>query len=479
MMPPAVSQLLLFFALQLLGSWACLAVGPRDVALSVAMGFLTGLAIAVFLSLALLLFGSFTAGAVIAVLALALVVSIGLAMRRRRVTIDTALRLLAAALGFAALCVPFCVWNVSVLTYDSRMFIDLAGMFQDEHRLSFDDLSYLHSWGAFQVVAHALAIVTAERSLYGLAPAFSVSLFATFAVALHRGLGELGVARWRALAVGLVIAGMLAVPLVRLHVIYIHANWTAAGYLFAFAALFWLADVRDDAAYLPAAFLALLAFSFARVESPMFTAMLLVVTLSQARLSRSAVLVPYLGFTLVLTSWLVVMATVVPDDSEYLTPGRTLLMAGAMAGIFVAYLVPVGPRLLAWVPPLAGVLGVFGIAILVALRFDAFRISFPAWQRDLWLGPFWGFLLWPVFLVLAVLSLRVPAPPRSRALRYAIALFFALVVLLTALGDAYGVGRYGSLTRITLHIVPLIAFYFALVFTPVLALRRCARVAAA
>src|SRR5258706_92711 len=146
-----MSQLLLFFALQLLGSWACLAVGPKqEPGLGMAMGFLIGLAIAVFLALPLLLLGVFTAGSVGAV----------------------------------------------------------------------------------------LAVGTWESHLYALAPAFSLALLATFAVALHGGLRELGVPpRVRALAVGLVIAVMLAVPLVRLHVIYIHANWAAAGYLFVFAAL--------------------------------------------------------------------------------------------------------------------------------------------------------------------------------------------------------------------------------------------------
>ena len=69
--------------------------------------------------------------------------------------------------------------------------------------------------------------------------------------------------------------------------------------------------------------------------------------------------------------------------------------------------------------------------------------------------------------MLAVLSLWMPAPPSSLALRYSIGLYFVLMVLLTALGDEYGSGRYGSLTRITLQIVPLIGFYFGLVFAPV------------
>jgi uncharacterized membrane protein (Fun14 family) len=465
-----MTQLLLFFALQLLGSWACLAAGPRDVGLCAALGFVVGLAVAVFLSLPLLLVGQFTVVVVVSVLAVAMLGSVALAVRRQRASLDAGLRLLAWAVGFTALCIPFCIWDLSRLTYDSGVFLEYAEAFQADHRLSLETLGYLHSWGSFQVVGHALALLTGEKFLYALAPAFSISFLATLAVALHRGLGELGVpGRARVLAVALVVAAILAIPLVRVHVVYVHANWAAAGYLFVFAALFWLADLKNDASYLPAAFLSLLAFCFSRVESPMFAAPFLVLALSQTRLARSAILVPYLGFTLVLASWLLLMTLVIPSDSEYLSPSRSLVMVAAICGIFVLFLVrdhAFMKQLLPHVPRLVVGLSVAAIGVIAVARFDVFSYMFPTWQRDLWLGSFWGFFVWPLFAILALLSLRVAAPPFSRPLRYGIAMFLALIVLLTALGDEYGSGRFGSLTRVTLQIVPLIWFYFALVFTP-------------
>jgi len=465
-----MGQLVLFFALQLLGSWACLAVGPRDEVLSMAMGLVVGLAIAVFLSLPLLLLGCFTVAAVATALGVSLLATVGLAIRRGRVTRATALRTLVWALAVTAVCIPFCVWNVAAMTYDSRVFVEYAQALRDDHVLRLETLSYLHSWGSFQIVAHALSLLTGDPFLYALAPAFSISLVATFAVTLHRGLAELVVpSRCRVIVVALVVAGMLAIPLVRLHVVYVHANWTAAGYLFVFAALFWLADIKQDPGYLPVAFLSLLAFCFARVESAMFAAPFLLVTVTQTRLVRSAVMVSYLPFTVVLTTWLVLMTSVIPSDSDYLTPSRSMLMVAAELAIFAMFLIRdtgwmqrLRPRL----PPLAGILCVVGIAAIAVMRFDVFRTSFVIWQHDLWTGSFWGYFAWPLFSVLAVLAFRVAVPPESRPLRYGIALFFALVILLTCLGDDYGAGRYGSLTRVTLHIVPLIWFYFALTFGP-------------
>lgn len=466
-----MSQLVLFFTLQLLGSWACIAVGPaREPTLGMALGFLIGLAIAVFLSIPLLLLGVFTSATVIAMLLVSLAAAVGLAVRRDRATPALAVRVLIWALGFTVLCAPFCHWDVSAMTYDSHVFVDYAIALQDLEGLPLDTLTHLHAWGSFQIIAHALAVITDETHLYALAPAFSLSLLATFAVALHRGLDELAVpSRRRTFAVALVLAALLAIPLVRLHVVYIHANWAAGGYLFVYVVLFWFADLRRDPSYLPLAFLALLAFSFMRVESPMFVAPVLVLTLSQTRLARAQVVVPYLAFTVLLVAWLVLMAAVVPDDSIYLTPGRSLLMAAAIAMIAPAFLArdtALGTRLAPLVPKLVVGLCVAVIAAAAVLRFEVFSTMFPIWQRDLWLGSFWGYFLWPTFAVLAVLSLRVEPAPYARAMGYGIVAFFSLIVLLTTIGDEYGSSRYGSLTRITLHVVPLIWFYFAIVFVP-------------
>jgi hypothetical protein len=465
-----VSQLALFFVLQLLGSWVCLAFGAKqERGLGMAMGFLVGLATAVFLSLPLLLLGVFTTVTVAVMLLASLAAAVAVAVRRRRATRAVAVRFLVWAIGFAGLCMPFCVWDVSRMTYDSRVFVEYAIALQDMEGLPLDTLTHLHAWGSFQIVAHALAIVTEESHLYALAPAFTVSLLATLAVAVHRGLEHLAVPsplRWYVVAI--VLAVMLALPLVRLHAIYIHANWGAGGYLFLFAVMFWLADLEEEPAHLWFAFLALLAFSFSRVESPMFTAPFLVLALSQTRLAR-AVLLPCAVFTVVLTTWLLLMAAVIPSDSIYLTPNKSLLMAASIAGIFVAFLLrdtAIGKRLLPHVPPLVGVLCLVVIGFGIVTRFDTFRIAFPIWQHDLWLTSFWGYFLWPVVAVLTVVSLRIAPPPFSRAIRYGIAVFFALVTLLTCLGADYGAGRFGSLTRVTLQIVPLTCFYFAIALAP-------------
>lgn len=456
--PIAVGQLVLFFALQLLGSVAWLAVGPRSVGLAIAGGFLSGLAIAVFLALPLLLAGVFTTGAIIVTLSLALTAFAILAVRR--VTLATALHLVAGAVAFTALTAPFCVWDLSTQTYDSEQFIWYAQQLRIEQELSLTTLSGLHSWGSFTVVAHALSELTGDAYLYALSPAFSLSLFALFAAALNRGL-ELP-SRARIIGIAVALAILIAIPLVRVHVFYIHANWPAAGYLFAFASLWWLADREDDPSYLPLSFLALLAFSLCRVESPLFTALFLGLAVSQTRLRAVR---PSLVFTALLVGWLVLMASATPADSEYLTPTRSLLMAAAVTAPLALFL-PIVRRLLPLVPIAATILCILAVAGIAITRSEAFEVSFPTWQRDLWTGSYWGYAFWPACAALAILATRVPPPPHARWLRYGIALFFALVALLAGLADFYSSGRYAGLTRLTLHVVPLITYYFALTFVP-------------
>jgi hypothetical protein len=115
---------------------------------------------------------------------------------------------------------------------------------------------------------------------------------------------------------------------------------------------------------------------------------------------------------------------------------------------------------------------VIGIVFAAATNADVFQQSFTTWQRDLWLGGFWGYFLWPAVALLALLTFVVPAPPSSRPLRYGTLLFFALVTMLSAFSHEFSHGRYGGLTRVTLHVVPLLLFYFALVFAPALLRRR-------
>lgn len=465
-----MQQLGLLFALQVLGATAGLACG-LSTWLGQATGFLVGLALAVVLAVPVLLLGQFTAPVMGGVLVATLISLAWIARPSPRVVLTTVLW----ALGFTAVCAPFVVEDFSVMTYDSHVFIGYAGKLRDSHAFTFGAIDF-HSRGIFQIVGHAFAVFTGDTFLTALTPAFSISVGATFAVALDRALRDQVSPRTRWIAIAVVVLAIFAIPMVRLHVVFIHTNWASAGYWFVFAALCYLAEAEQDRRYLPLAFLALLAYALNRVENPMFSAVFLAIAVAATRFERRALAVPLLAFTALLVGWLIVVISVIPADSLHLTPTKALLMIGALVAVAIACFlreVPAIRRLMPAALPAISIASAVGVLALVVIRFDAFQISFANWQGDLWLRPYWGFVTWPVVVILTVWSLWIEHPPHARAVRYSLALFFLLVILLTALAPAgyYGTGRYADLNRITLHVVPLLGFYLALVWIPVVAAR--------
>jgi hypothetical protein len=471
-----VSQLILFVALQVLGIVICMAVGPwQRIWLCCALGFVVGLASMVVLSLGVLLLGGFQLATMLAVYLVVLGVCVAWSARQRRWNRNTLLAAACGVVGFATLCLPFCDFNVSSFSYDSHMFVMYGRVLGEDGRLTLSSLAQLNAWGVFQVVAHAMGAFVSVDYLYGLAPAFAVSMVATFAALVGEGLGELRVPRrHRALWMGLAVAVLLAIPLFRFHAVYIHANLASSGFLLCFVALFWLAEVRSDATYVPIAFLSLLAFTLLRVEAVPYAVIFLGLTVLDSKLPRRALLPWYLLYTSVLVAWFALMSRSVPADSVYLTPIKCLAFGAVLAMLFVYWLIKdrwLFRHLTRYVPHLLVGVCALGIAYGAVTHGDNMRESAGIWLRDLWKGPYWAWI-WKVAALLAVVGVFVPAPPFRKPLVLGIWLFFGVTLIISSTGTAFGPGMDGSLIRMTLHILPVVMFYGALKFAPLLSATR-------
>jgi hypothetical protein len=467
-----VSQLILFVALHLLGVVVCMAVGPWQRSwLCSALGFAVGLACMVFLSLGMLLLGAFHIATMAVLYAAVLSACIATAVKRRRWNRRNLQVAGGSALGFVALCLPFCYYNFSSFSFDSHMFVLYGRVLGADGHLTLDMLERLNAWGVFQVVAHALGAFVRNDYLYALAPAFAVSMFATFAVALGEALAELGVPRrYRALWMGLSVAVLLAIPLLRFHVVYIHSNMPSSGYLLCFVALFWLAEVKQDTSYLPVALLALLAFTLLRVEAAPYAILFLILTVMGTRLPRRAILPWYLLYTTVVVGWFLLLAFNVPEDSVYLTPKKCLLFAVALALVFGYWLVKDRSLLrhvTRFLPHLTVAAVGAGILLAAVTHGDNMDISASIWLGEMWESAYWA-LIWKCAALLCVVGIFVPAPPFRAPLLLGIWLFFGLTLIVAAMGSVFGPDIDGSLTRMTIHIVPIVFFYGALKFAPLL-----------
>ena len=471
-----MSQLILFAALHVLGVAICMAVGPwQRIWLCNALGFAVGLAGMVFVYLGVLLVGVSHVGVTIALYAALLGTCVYSTVKRQRWNRSTIQAALVGARGFATLCFPFCNWNFSSFSYDSHMFVMYGRAIGADGQLTLDMLQQLDKWGMFQVVAHAMCAFVKQDYLYGLAPAFAVSMLATFVVTLGEALAEMRVEkRHRVLWVCLVVAVLLAIPLFRFHVIYIHSNMGSAGYLLFFVALFWLAEVKNDPSYLPLAFLSLLSFTVLRVEASPYSIAFLVVTVLDSRLPRQILLRWYAVYTGFLVAWFGLLALNVPADSVYLTPTKCLLFATGFAMLFAYWLLKDRPvirlvtRHLISLTLLACVLGIIAAGVTHG---DNMRESASIWLGDLWRSPWWA-SIWKLVAILTVVGLFVPAPPMCQRFMLSVWLFFGLTLIISSTGTAFGPDIDGSLIRMTIHILPVVLFYGALKFAPLLSAER-------
>lgn len=469
-----VSQLFLFAALHVLGVVVCMAVGPwQRTWLCNALGFAVGLACMVFVYLGVLLVGVSHVGVTIALYAALLGAGIYATVKWQRWNRASIRAAIAGVLGFAALCFPFCFWNFSSFSYDSHMFVMYGRAIGADGVLPHDMLQQLDKWGMFQVVAHAMSAFVKQDYLYGLAPAFAISMLASFAILLGEALDELHVSK-RGWWVGLAVLVLVAIPLFRFHMIYIHSNMGSSGYLLLFVGLFWLAEVRRDPTYVPIAFLALLAFSVLRVEAILYTVVFLIVTVMASQQPKRVLLPWYLAFSAVLVLWFTLLGFVVPADSLYLTPSKCLLFVLAILLLFVYWLIrertPLR-HLTRFLPHLAVVACVLGIVAAAVLHGDNMSVSASIWLGDLWKSPWWAWV-WRFAAILAVVGAFLPGPPFRIPFVLGISLFFGVTLVLSSTGTAFGSDIDGSLIRMTIHILPIVVFYGALKFAPLLATAR-------
>jgi hypothetical protein len=460
-----VTQALLFVGLHLVGMTVTFAIGPhRRPALCCAFGFPVGLAVLVLLALPCLLLGlpypevpaaaALVAGVAAAVVALRR----GLPARARWLA-------LAWTAGFAAACAGLTYFNLSVLTYDSHHFVLHGAVVAREGTIPGWMLTELSDWGVFQIVAQSTSALTMQDFLYSLPLVLGSSFAPLFALLLWHGIAAVAPdLRWRTAIAVLTTAALFTLNNFLLHVFYIHTNLAAAVYLTGAVALLWLCQVGKDPAGLPLAFLCLAAFALQRVETPAVALIFLALTLTRGELPRRTVTMLLAAWSLLLIGWYEFLAAHVPADSEFLTPTRCHIVAATVAGFFAWWLVagtPIGRRIDRWVPVL--VPAALALALGAAFFRDAGHMADSAWGLvHNYTGlPHWGFA-WYAIAALVLLGLALPAPPLRWPFVVGIPAYFAFVLLLAIGRVPYYFYEGDSGNRMTLHVVPLIFFYFGL-----------------
>ena len=468
-----MSQTLLFLALHCVGASACLAFGPRkQLHLCCALGMSIGLAIMVpvvlFLCSTGIPYTAVTAGG-------AAVAIVALAYWRARPTVRE-LRVFGAwALGFTVVCLPLTHVNLSFLTFDSHTIVMLGGAVSDDAGFEPGMIEQLSDWGVFQVIAQSGVGFTKQSYLYSLPAVLGASTLPVFALATWRGLSVLGARPGRGafwLTCLITAVTFTSYMFVR-HFFYIHTNLGSAVYLFEFAALWWLAEAERDPGYLPIAFVAMLALALHRIEHPIVCAMFLMMSVLVSTLPARRVLVPLAAYTIAIIAWFTLLASRVSPESEFLTPTKCYVSAGAV-GIFYAYAhfslgtrIPLVEKFNRVLPAIAAVLMVLGLVYAFATKPDHMLLSLSPWWHNLFKSEMWAGV-WPLIGMLAIVGCFVPAPVARTLFVWGIPLYFALIVLIVYGRTPYRIGTGDSGTRMALHLIPMTMFYFGIKFFPLL-----------
>jgi hypothetical protein len=472
-----IGQTLLFLGLHLLGLAVCLAFGPaRRPHLTAALAFVSGLAVMVGLEIMLLVagvpFGPLAGGSAGVLVAAACLWRLA----RRGWPDRSTWRVLGVWTGgFTLASLALSSRNFAVMSYDSHFLVILGGIIGDFGAFVPGLLEKMGLYGAFQSLAQGLVGFTHRTFLYALAPVFAASTVALFAVLLDQALALVGApARRRGPLVALVTAATFTVYMLFRHSFYIHTNFGTAAYLLVACALTWLAEVEDEPAYLPPAFLALFALALHRIEGPLIGALFLALTVLPSRLPPRRVLPPFAAYSAATVGWYLLLGSAVPVGSKFLTPMRCYGLATVTLALFGYYALSswrpatLLRRLNRHAPLVAAAAIVLALAAAFVVRPEHMATSARAWLLTLWLEPYWEGV-WVAIVALAVLGFWAPAPPARWAFVVGVPAYMGLILLLVWGRKPYYVNLGDSASRMAIHLVPLAFFYFALKFAPLLA----------
>lgn len=468
-----MSQTGLFVALHILGLSVCLAFGrAQRPGLCCTLGFPVGLAIASLWALILLITGvpcsplTISSGVLLAWVAALIAIE-----RQGRIRKQVLRTSLIYSGVFAALCVGITSVNVSTMSYDSHLYVMWGLSVVSDQALGPGLIALLDGRGVMYVIAHSFAAFTNESYLYSLSPIFGLSLIPLFSVALWHGVCASAAPARGKILVALVSAVLFTIGAVVYHILYIHTNMASAVYLFGFVALFWLAETKDDATLLPVAFICLTAFALQRTETTPVALLFLALTVTLSQLPRRTITRCLAAFSIIVIAWWEVVAQNSPESASFTSPMRARMVWLAVVAFFLWWLASSWPlmqrvnRLLPWAIPL---LCAMSLVAAFVYKPDHMGLSTGNWLRTMTELPYWGKSTYLTAL-LALLALTLRAIPFRHAFVSGTLTFLGFVALLGVARKAYVFGFGDSADRMTLHVLPLIFFYFGLKFIPTLA----------
>jgi hypothetical protein len=378
-------------------------------------------------------------------------------LTRREVTC-----LLPLALVFLLVLVLASQFNFSVTSQDSIALISTG------RRIAYEGYSSaiieeLSLRGAYLSQLQSASVFLGDDYLYAAQPAFAYAFALSYFYLSHRIMGHLLSNKRLALALSFLTSLVLfSTFFIVFQIFYIHNNLISAVYLFIGVSAFWLAPVEDKNSWVMLGVLALLGFSLARNEAPIFALIFLVPVISAGQIPYRIRLRSILPYLVTLILWYSYLLARMGAGTKILDPEKTLVIIGALAafGILVIFsehqwikrfLLPHLPRIM------LGALLLL-LVLMAIQKPEHMKFSVYAFIKN-FLGYGWWGITWIIFSFLLVFSLAAPRIPREEIFFYGITSFVSTLLALSYFRNPYRLGWGDSANRMFTHVLPILILY--------------------
>ena len=353
-------------------------------------------------------------------------------------------------------------YNLSVASTDSIIYI-VTGRRIPYEGFSQSVMVELADRGGFLPLLQSASFFLGDGYLSAAQPIFGLSLALIYFYLSHRIFKHVLVDKKLALTLS-ILSGLVlfSTYLMVFQTFYIHTNLICAVYLYLSVCGFWLALVEEKDSWMILGMLALLGFSLARLESPVFALPFLILLISAGKTPYRIRLTSILPYLISLILWYLYLLRGVGDVDLTLDQTRILAITGSLAACIFLVIFSEVNWIKRWVLPhlpkiMLGVL-VLVVAFMVIQKPEHMYTSMKVTLKNVLESGRWG-ITWVVFLLLFILSVFGSGFLKEGYFFYGISSFLLLLLAISYFRVPYRVGWGDSANRMLIHILPVISLY--------------------
>ena len=338
-------------------------------------------------------------------------------------------------------------------------------------RLAYEGLSTLvieelSLRGIFLSLLQSASVFLEVDYLHLLQPGFSITFLLVFFTLPRRIVSHLLSDQRRALIYALLTSlALFSTYFIVFQFFYVHNSLISAGYLYLAVASFWLGAQEENHCWMVPGVVALLGFSLARNEAPIFALIFLILVISADRTpyqTRLRTILPYLSLVIV---WYAYLLARMGSGTKILNPEKTLVIIASLAACGALVLISKQEWVQRWLLPYLPQLMLGGLALLLAamviIKPGHMMISVWITIRNTFEVGGWG-IAWPLFGFLFALSLAGPRVPGEKLFFYGIWSFLLLLVGIVFFRNPFRLGWGDSGNRMLTHILPITVLYISM-----------------